>query len=122
MGAVKKGKASGITPADAGKTPFFGQNLNTEQDHPRGCGENFYPQLLMPVTMGSPPRMRGKHDSETVLYRIGRITPADAGKTCATHDAISLLRDHPRGCGENVRTTPRVTLIDGITPADAGKT
>ena len=39
-----KGKSFGqhrITPADAGKTILFRQQINLAQDHPRGCGENF---------------------------------------------------------------------------------
>ena len=30
----------GITPADAGKTPFFIYRFAQVLDHPRGCGEN----------------------------------------------------------------------------------
>ena len=32
---------SGITPADAGKTTVTALKAEREQDHPRGCGENF---------------------------------------------------------------------------------
>ena len=51
----------GITPADAGKTnsnyPFGGKRW----DHPRGCGENLYCPTAQKRKLGSPPRMRGKH-------------------------------------------------------------
>ena len=76
-----------------------------------------------------------------VLYRF-RITPADAGKTDIQRAAGSIIRDHPRGCGENAyfrsdedaeRGSPprmrgkltihvRYLQTVGITPADAGKT
>ena len=35
--------AKRITPADAGKTDREGYFFMTEEDHPRGCGENFLP-------------------------------------------------------------------------------
>ena len=50
----------GITPAGAGKTPFFGQKLNTEQDHPRRCGENRTSPHQQRLLEGSPPQVRGK--------------------------------------------------------------
>ena len=93
-------------------------------------------------TIGSPPRMRGK------LYGVCfgsdglRITPADAGKTFRGLEGSRLLRDHPRGCGENYTFAKRYAKSTGspprmrgkrfvcdrgisqerITPADAGKT
>ena len=86
--------------------------------------------------------MRGKRCGlYKVLYRF-RITPADAGKTDIQRAAGSIIRDHPRGCGENAyfrsdedaeRGSPprmrgkltihvRYLQTVGITPADAGKT
>ena len=35
-----KAKHTGITPADAGKTPNATVAEKYAQDHPRGCGEN----------------------------------------------------------------------------------
>ena len=70
------------------------------------------------------------------------ITPADAGKTRCWAASRVLLRDHPRGCGENLPdfkfsgdvkgSPPRMrgklpssiasSILYRITPADAGKT
>ena len=70
------------------------------------------------------------------------ITPADAGKTASADFLVCLREDHPRGCGENLRTKCVCILNRGspprmrgklrynlakviqirITPADAGKT
>ena len=70
------------------------------------------------------------------------ITPADAGKTASADFFVCLREDHPRGCGENLRTKCVCILNRGspprmrgklrynlakviqirITPADAGKT
>ena len=71
----------GITPADAGKTQFQSAERITHQDHPRGCGENENDGFILGKIIGSPPRMRGKHDTIVPAVRQYRITPADAGKT-----------------------------------------
>ena len=86
--------------------------------------------------------MRGKLFTPVLMFPLLRITPADAGKTVATATAHDNEWDHPRGCGENrleqvaasdLRGSPPrmrgklVVLpyrdsVNGITPADAGKT
>ena len=73
-------RGRGITPADAGKTKRVDVGIQFFEDHPRGCGENTDPELLLMYILGSPPRMRGKLPS--LLSGMGslRITPADAGK------------------------------------------
>ena len=86
--------------------------------------------------------MRGKLQYNLYHGRHKRITPAGAGKTrCWAASRVSL-RDHPRGCGENLHfllsaavaqgSPPRMrgkrqkeiarAVHGGITPADAGKT
>ena len=49
-----------ITPADAGKTVKVLRPKLHAQDHPRGCGENTESMEEIAVSLGSPPRMRGK--------------------------------------------------------------
>ena len=86
--------------------------------------------------------MRGKHAAINSMARGYGITPADAGKTFFSTFHISILQDHPRGCGENddiqpefpnvagspprmrgkLRTVNSVSSSTRITPADAGKT
>ena len=70
-----------ITPADAGKTLLSISFKRRQQDHPRGCGENFRCQIFFVVNHGSPPRMRGKPCCFAVQLCPAGITPADAGKT-----------------------------------------
>ena len=73
---------------------------------------------------------------------ISGITPADAGKTGCALTQEDEKEDHPRGCGENLTTSPQNSASAGspprmrgkpfggnykkirarITPADAGKT
>ena len=48
--------------------------------------------------------MRGKPNTDANAAAITRITPADAGKTLRVFGFKLLDEDHPRGCGENVRT------------------
>ena len=77
----RRRKQVGITPAGAGKTILFRQQINITQDHPRRCGENRVSLTTVMVQEGSPPQVRGKPQ---VLQGIGEvigITPAGAGKT-----------------------------------------
>ena len=72
---------AGITPAHAGKTRFALAAPDSCRDHPRACGENRASLETRVLTMGSPPRMRGKLlDAFNVGTHFG-ITPAHAGKT-----------------------------------------
>ena len=86
--------------------------------------------------------MRGKLVLVLAALPLLRITPADAGKTTIIHTQNIPNKDHPRGCGENLKLPPddaakagspprmrgKLTdnlsdgMEDGITPADAGKT
>ena len=86
--------------------------------------------------------MRGKLGVYATCVYVLRITPADAGKTLILFAVGAALKDHPRGCGENISSVfvfpdfigspPRMrgkpmqnTLRNAairITPADAGKT
>ena len=70
------------------------------------------------------------------------ITPADAGKTPLYLPLLRCHTDHPRGCGENSEPAGKTIVnagspprmrgklsfqqiplsLNGITPADAGKT
>ena len=94
-------KGDRITPADAGKTYMFFRAYATNRDHPRGCGENRpYADTLRQMA-GSPPRMRGKHETELARHDRHGITPADAGKTTRLAATSLHYEDHPRGCGEN---------------------
>ena len=91
----------GITPARAGKTDSVRLAEDRLWDHPRACGENSFVKFPIKMSLGSPPRVRGKlyllRDS---LDRIG-ITPARAGKTRSSILNTVSRKDHPRACGEN---------------------
>ena len=117
-------RASGITPAHAGKTPFSYLTLIAEtritpahagktetcfspsllaRDHPRACGENHLVTNQKQPKLGSPPRMRGKPGISLKATIAGGITPAHAGKTWGSGLIRFIAWDHPRACGENYK-------------------
>ena len=132
---------SRITPACAGKSRFPSSKAPSRRDHPRVCGEKFALRNMMNVNQGSPPRVRGKEQSETGFCSSAGITPAYAGKSGGLPCRVHRRGDHPRVCGEKAvgldhqvdilgspprmrgkEKTPVGHLPDlGITPAHAGK-
>ena len=70
----------GITPACAGKSTCALVDGGRAQDHPRVCGEKGAQIEPVDVITGSPPRVRGKENSNTPQDSQLRITPACAGK------------------------------------------
>ena len=114
--------AAWITPAGAGKTCSRISAWRGSWDHPRRCGENHRAKVFLPMQEGSPPRMRGKLCSLPDWNAPQGITPADAGKTKKEMLFGGRIRDHPRGCGENVLGLAVADARMRITPADAGKT
>ena len=110
-----------ITPAHAGKTPFFSHRIPVCPDHPRACGENPHGNGVNIWGGGSPPRMRGKLQKDACLYVAGRITPAHAGKTTPQGGNMITMPDHPRACGENCTVQDIVTTAGGSPPRMRGK-
>ena len=136
-----KCKALGITPARAGKRSIPARLRGSCWDHPRACGEKPELKNRRATTKGSPPRVRGKAASWGRIRKIGRITPARAGKRQLVVPFCPGYWDHPRACGEKAggeadgltavgspphtrgkETAYRLYIWpDGITPAHAGK-
>ena len=134
-------RASGITPAYAGKRHPVKRGDGPEGDHPRVCGEKDILGAGQRAGAGSPPRMRGKDPCRVADYRQGWITPAYAGKRILPGAHIPAVWDHPRVCGEKfsglfvdsqfVGSPPRMrgkarygtngSGMKRITPAYAGK-
>ena len=139
--SIECGFCRGITPAYAGKSAFGLLSSAESGDYPRVCGEKRVLSSPSFAKIGSPPRMRGKEGVALLSGQIVGITPAYAGKRAAANFHLGTTRDHPRVCGEK-RMPPRIgfwlrgspphvrgkvgaaglnNLIDGITPACAGK-
>ena len=134
-------RASGITPAYAGKSASHGCGSRGWRDHPRVCGEKSSAARAAWVKLGSPPRMRGKAGGLFLCMSLPGITPAYAGKSSMKDCFEHLNQDHPRVCGEKTTrhslkrcgtgSPPRMrgkaahhevcVLVLGITPAYAGK-
>ena len=69
-----------ITPAHAGKRQKVFDWIKDTKDHPRTCGEKAIFEVLLQVSPGSPPHMRGKARERDKEKPPERITPAHAGK------------------------------------------
>lgn len=89
-----------ITPAQAGRSPYFLYGKKDYKDHPRIGGEKAELTAAVISAMGSPPRRRGKAGIGTVLLGIQRITPAWAGKRRTYTASCQFWEDHPRMGGE----------------------
>ena len=110
-----------ITPAHAGKTPIMMLMLDNAMDHPRACGENSLLDKNSALSIGSPPRMRGKPRFTHKIVGNGRITPAHAGKTNVENSKLCNHRDHPRACGENYLYQQGQPAPEGSPPRMRGK-
>ena len=131
-----------ITPARAGKTEAMSTYNDMTGDHPRSCGKDISTIGILLLNPGSPPLVRERRLSCSIVVIMIGITPARAGKTFRFRFPPYGLRDHPRSCGKDiisqdfwkarkgssplVRERPGLTQAEitkvRITPARAGKT
>lgn len=117
----QRASASRITPAYAEKR-YWQRTIQREyRDHPRICGEKLKSMVGGLVSLGSPPRMRGKGQAGCKVVVEFGITPACAGKRLLTSSGDTRGWDHPRVCGEKCIVHVLVSEELGITPACAGK-
>ena len=65
--------------------------------------------------------MRGKLIDFRVFLAFDGITPADAGKTASCLTDFFDVKDHPRGCGENVQAEQTAPYDIGSPPRMRGK-
>ena len=84
-----KSSVNGITPAYAGKSARWSGLRGLDRDHPRVCGEKVALLRIKPLTLGSPPRMRGKVYKQLKEVSQYGITPAYAGKSTP----VSMFHD-----------------------------
>ena len=112
---------TGLIPAHAGKTPRLKQSGLWRLTHPRACGENPAARNARRRSLGSSPRMRGKHRGGARFLLSRRLIPAHAGKT----ECLYLLRGippaHPRACGENLASPGLSFQVPGSSPRMRGK-
>ena len=110
----------GIIPAYAGNTLVCGCECYVSWDHPRVCGEHLLTRVRNATLGGSSPRMRGTH--RTTLRRCRRmgIIPAYAGNTSDQRTFERFDWDHPRVCGEHLRSALQVDMQGGSSPRMRG--
>ena len=109
-------RPNGIIPAYAGNTPDVARRACLSGDHPRVCGEHSHSPSAMSVPGGSSPHMRGTHPTAHVRPIRRGIIPAYAGNTsvgCMSHDRTG---DHPRICGEHLKTVVPMVPTVGSSP------
>ena len=114
-------RASGITPAYAGKSLRSRTTPLLAWDHPRLCGEKPGRALTVSTMLGSPPPMRGKGCFFVISLVCSGITPAYAGKSANVTLTGSSGWDHPRLCGEKALTDSGWTIPTGSPPPMRGK-
>ena len=110
-----------ITPACAGKRRSDWIIRSIYWDHPRVCGEKCPPGKFFFMTVGSPPRVRGKAVEMKLAGTVHGITPACAGKSSSGRIRRSQGWDHPRVCGEKVSSPVLSTDLKGSPPRMRGK-
>ena len=131
----------GITPACAGKSLKGGRHGKHDQDHPRVCGEKRRSYISRCVSVGSPPRVRGKapppqrgstlrgspprvrgkDSADGDGAHPGGITPACAGKSEISLEPVPADGDHPRVCGEKFPHLAFRPVNGGSPPRVRGK-
>ena len=80
------------------------------------CGEHPPSCSMLIVELGSSPHVRGALRAG-VCRNVGHgIIPACAGSTKKTHTPITLIRDHPRMCGEHVNIKLTIQRPQGSSP------
>ena len=119
--SVSFGFTTRITPAYAGKSRIVFQTLGLFEDHPRLCGEKFKLVAIESSTGGSPPPMRGKVTAGTGFVLVCGITPAYAGKSGDVGSWSPSGGDHPRLCGEKLKTNAQPKTKRGSPPPMRGK-
>ena len=116
-----EGRASGITPAYAGKRNCARTARPPDGDHPRLRGEKSHPPVRTNSYPGSPPLTRGKADAAHNHKDQSGITPAYAGKSAGMVLSSGVSKDHPRLRGEKASCEPGSCEPAGSPPLTRGK-
>ena len=91
------------------------------EKHPRVCGEDFMADDLGEALEETPPRMRGRRDLCAVRAVAEGNTPAYAGKTALSARHLIASEKHPRVCGEDCLSLPRVSRLAETPPRMRGR-
>ena len=84
------------------------------------CGEQEKEKDNTKTFIGSPPRVRGAVLRQRMAMLDARITPACAGSRSPPTMAATSATDHPRVCGEQLRTFLNILYASGSPPRVRG--
>ena len=110
----------GIIPACAGNTASRKHLATAYRDHPRVCGEHRHFLGGQKCIVGSSPRVRGTQKPATRRVGYTGIIPACAGNTDTARRNCHAVWDHPRVCGEHLRTNATDAKKMGSSPRVRG--
>ncbi|EDX22873.1 conserved hypothetical protein [Streptomyces sp. Mg1] len=123
-GAVESNRVragvAGVIPAGAGSSRIQPCSRRSGRGHPRGCGEQC---RLLPCgagRWGSSPRVRGAVPLAALRGRPVGVIPAGAGSSVPPPRRARGAGGHPRGCGEQVGSSPIESLREGSSPRVRG--
>jgi len=88
--------------------------------HPRVCGERTKGTLMVEVSRGSSPRVRGTEYSVSTARHQYRFIPACAGNGRAASNLWPTVAVHPRVCGEREETNTLCKVTLGSSPRVRG--
>ena len=108
-------------PAYAGKTNTGSESEESNEEHPRVCGENGYMIGEAYIRIGTSPRMRGKLTPIIGDENTSGNIPAYAGKTGRCCPQLGCRTEHPRVCGENASHPGNFDNMAGTSPRMRGK-
>ncbi len=111
----------GIIPAGAGRSSARTCCPPAIGDHPRGCGEKVPPSGATCSWPGSSPRVRGEAYGKLGIISAAGIIPAGAGRRRFSRNIQSIIRDHPRGCGEKMAKVKEDWPAMGSSPRVRGE-
>jgi len=109
------------TPACAGRTDDAGAHVRQRPEHPRLRGENDHINIKTNLADGAPPPARGERAAGAALARLGRSTPACAGRTRRTRSPPPAGSEHPRLRGENAACSWAASRACGAPPPARGE-
>ena len=108
-------------PRMRGKAVAIFRQLHHGRITPAYAGKSFGACIADAVPPGSPPRMRGKDGRTSTGGLDVGITPACAGKSLVKGCAVILIQDHPRVCGEKLKSILILAYSPGSPPRVRGK-
>ena len=99
-----------FTPAGAGTAWRSPRRARGSPVHPRGRGDGGRSPDDRAVTIGSPPRARGRRPGMPRAARPSRFTPAGAGTAVSGLESPAAPTVHPRGRGDGRAGAPPVVM------------